>query len=153
MCQRSTPPTGREMNSPGPVSPESPLLFPIKTFLSLCTLFSFFPGGLGDFVTNLLLAGHKRKKKICGLKFHRLGRENCLSSAFIWLYCVAEEYSRTCWFSLFRVTSVFSLIGKMLQSSLNIFVQLSQQTIVILIILMWWIQIKCEFEHTLIHYQ
>lgn len=47
--------------------------------------FLFFPGGLGDFVTNLLLAGHKRKekKKKDGLKFHSAGRENCLSSAFI----------------------------------------------------------------------
>lgn len=46
MCQKPTPPTGREMNSHSTVIPESPLLFPIKTFLCLC---SFFPpsGGLG----------------------------------------------------------------------------------------------------------
>lgn len=43
----------------------------------------------------------RRQNKTYGLKFHCLGRENCLSSAFIWLYCAAEQYSRTCWFSLF----------------------------------------------------
>lgn len=42
VCQKSTPPTGREMNSPSAVSPESPLLFLIKTFLGLCTLSFFF---------------------------------------------------------------------------------------------------------------
>lgn len=35
--QKPTPPTGREMNSPRAVIPESPLLFLIKTFLCLCT--------------------------------------------------------------------------------------------------------------------
>lgn len=119
MCQRSTPPTGREMNSPGPVSPESPLLFLIKTFLSLCTLFFFFPGGLGGeegcFVTNLLLAGHTIKTY--GLRFHRLGKENYLSSTLILgVLCTAAagEYWITCLCShlcaLFTVTSMFSIL-------------------------------------------
>lgn len=42
VCQKPTPPTGREMNSPSAVIPESPLLFLIKTFLRLCSFFSFF---------------------------------------------------------------------------------------------------------------
>lgn len=125
MCQGSTPPTGREMNSPGAVSPESPLLFLIKTFHSLCRRFSFFPGGPGDFVTNLLLAGHKRKKKTHGLKFHCLGRENCLSSAFIWLDCAAEQHSRTCWFSLLN----FRLLSHRnnLEIKMKHFLQVNQQ--------------------------
>lgn len=100
MCQRSTPPTGREMNSPGPVSPESPLLFPIKTFLSLCTLFSFFPGGLGDFVTNLLLAGHKRKKESADLNFTGLAGKIVyplpLFGCIVWLRNTVEPVGSPC---------------------------------------------------------
>lgn len=40
--QKSPLPTGRGINSPSAVSPESPLLFLIKTFLSLCTSSLFF---------------------------------------------------------------------------------------------------------------
>lgn len=69
----------------------------------------------GGFVTNLLLAGHTIKTY--GLGFHRLGRENYLSSTFILgVLCTAAagEYSITCLCShlraLFAVTSMFSIL-------------------------------------------
>lgn len=60
VCQKPTPPTGREMNSPSAVIPESPLLFLIKTFLRLCSFFFLFlpPEEVWGWVNNLLLTGH-----------------------------------------------------------------------------------------------
>lgn len=54
VCQNSTPPTVREMNSPGAVRPESTLLFSIKTFL----IFSSIGAREGGLCREPTVAGH-----------------------------------------------------------------------------------------------
>lgn len=72
-CQKPTPPTGREMNSPSAVIPESPLLFLIKTFLCLCTFSFIFPQEVRGWVNNLVQTGHTITAN--ALRFHRLGKK------------------------------------------------------------------------------
>lgn len=93
VCQKPTPPTGREMNSPSAVIPESPLLFLIKTFLRLCSFFSFFffypPEEVWGWVNNLLLTGHTMIPYILG--FHRLQKKKkkkSLLSIVVWCWPV-----------------------------------------------------------------
>lgn len=91
VCQKPTPPTGREMNSPSAAISESPLLFPIKTFLCLCTFSFFFPQEVRGWVSNLLLTGHTMTSY--ALKFHRLGKKNDLLLAVVRVYFLTP----TCW--------------------------------------------------------
>lgn len=91
LYQSCAPPTGREMNSLGAVSPESTPLFLIKTFLSLC---NFFRKSVGGFVRNLF---RWVIQTMYVLRFHRLGRKKKSSINFGLLYTSAADTVKSVW--------------------------------------------------------
>lgn len=100
VCQKSTPPTGREMNSPSAVSPESPLLFLIKTFLRLCTFFffHFFSGGPGVGGGALLqtYSWWVTQWQRMYLDFTGLARKLFIPTCNVGVLCTAEEDALNC---------------------------------------------------------